>query len=100
ENRLDVWCVAREAMKVDQGDAASRAVKAEELHTCIERRHRHCHVGGMHRDAGIARTEYGVGAVEAADRRAPRPWLALVAPVGRHVVEVRTAGALKEVAAH
>ena len=64
----------------------------------VERGERHAHVGRMRGDAGFARAEDGVHAVEPGDRGAAAAGLALVAG-RRGVVEVIAAGALQQVAA-
>ena len=63
----------------------------------IQHAHRHRHVAGIGRDAGVAAADHAPAGANAADRRAARAGLALVAGhVG--VVEIRAARALEQVA--
>ena len=64
----------------------------------LERGERHTHIGGMDRDAALARALDRVDPVDARDRATAAAWLALVAWRG-HVVEVVAARPLHQVAA-
>ncbi len=83
-------------MEIRDRDGASRAVGPQRLDGRVERAHRHRHVAGVRRDAGVARTDDRVLPVHAIDGRAAAAGPALVAGhVG--VVEIRAARALKQV---
>ncbi len=90
--------VARQA--VELGDRRCARAEPSGLHRLdrgVERPHRHRHVAGMRRDAGIAAADHRMLAADAANRRAAAAGLAFVARlVG--VVEIRTARALQQVA--
>src|SRR5262249_38010457 len=87
---------AGQAMKVFERDRAL-AARPGHPNDCGESRQCDAHVGGVHRDAMLARAENRVIAREAADRRTPGPRYALVAWRGV-VVKVRAARSLHQVA--
>ena len=89
--------VAGQPVKVRERNLAL-AARAGHVNLRLQHGQRDAHVRRMHRDAGFARAEDGVHAVEAADGRAARAGLAFVAG-RRNVVEVGAARALQEVAA-
>ena len=95
---LDVRRFSGQAVEISDGDAAGGLIGAEQLDAGLQDGHRDGHVRGMGGDAGVARAEDGVHAVDAADGGAARAGIALVA-VGGRVVEVGAAGALQQVAA-
>ena len=84
-------------MEVRERDAAIAAVPGH-LHAGVERGERDAHVGGMRRNAMLARAQDRVHAVDAVDRGAAGARLALVARRGG-VVEVQAARALQQIAA-
>ena len=88
--------VAGQPMEIRKCDDPG-AVRTGDMHFRLERRERDAHIGWMRCDAGLARTQNGVDAVDAVDRRAAAARRAFVA--GRHrVVEVKAPRALHEVA--
>ena len=89
--------VAGEPVKVRERDDAL-AARTRHMDLRLQHGQRHAHVRRMHRDAGVARAEDRVHAVEAVDGRAAAARLAFVAG-RRGVVEVGTARALQEIAA-
>ena len=94
---VDLRRVARQAVEIAERNHAL-AGGTGDAHLGIERGERHAHVGRMRGDAVFAGAEDGVNAVDAADRRAARAGLALVA--GRHgVIEIGAARTLHQIAA-
>ena len=89
--------VAGQPVEIRERDHAV-ARRAGDMDRRLQHRERHAHVGGMHRDAGIAGAEDRVHAIEAVDGGAAAARLAFVAG-RRDVVEVGAARALQEVAA-
>ncbi len=89
--------VARQPMKVGKRDRAL-AGRTRDMNLGIERRKRHAHVGRMGRNAGLARAEDRVHAVEPVAGGAAAAGLALIAR-RRRVVEVVAARALQQIAA-
>ena len=84
-------------MEIREGNGAL-AGRPRHMDLRLERGERDAHIGGMRGDAGLARAEDRVDAVEAVDRRAAAAGLALVAGRGR-VVEIEAARPLQEIAA-
>src|SRR5207247_8566171 len=72
-------------------------VGIEQLDLRFEDRHRDGHIRWMGGDAGVARPQDCVPSVDAADRRAARSRITLVAACGQ-VVEVSATGTLQELA--
>ncbi len=87
-----------EAMEIADLHDAARPARTQQLDARVECGQCDGHVGGKGRNAGFARAENRMNAVDAADRRAAGAGLALVAR-RRRVVEVRTARALNQVSA-
>ncbi len=98
EHGFDMRRCARKPVKLADGDAASPAAGFERNDGRIQRAHRNRHVGRMRGDAMIARAEDRMIAGEAAQGRASRARLALVARRCR-VVEIIAARALEQIAA-
>jgi hypothetical protein len=84
-------------VEVRNRHATDLTARTHGFHRGIERPHGHRHVAGVRRDAGIARADNRVLAIDPPDGRAAAARLPFVAGlVG--VVEVRTAGPLQQVA--
>ena len=95
--RVALRRVSGQPMEIRKRDGAL-ARRPRHMDLGVERGQRDAHVGRMRRDAGLARAEDRVHAVEAVDRRAAAARLAFVAG-RRGVVEVIAARPLQEVAA-
>ena len=94
---VELRCIAGQPVEVGHRDRPRRPLRVHRLHRRVKHPQRHRHVAGKRRDARVGRADHRQLARIAADRGAARPWLALVAGhVG--VVEIRAAGALKDVA--
>jgi hypothetical protein len=89
--------IAGQAVEIGKRHGAL-ALGAGDVNSRRQRGERHAHIGRMGGDAGLARAEDGVHAVEAVAGRAAAAGGALVAR-RRRVVEVIAAGALQQVAA-
>ena len=89
--------VARQTMEIGECDRAL-AGGARHVNRGVQGRERDAHVGRMRRDAGLARAENGIDAVDAIDRRAAAAGLAFVTR-RRDVIEIETPRALQQVAA-
>ena len=89
--------VAGQAMEIRERDCAL-ARGPGHMHCGVQRGQCNAHVGRMRRDAGIARAEDRVHAVDAVDRRAAAAGLALVAR-RRGVIKIVAARPLQEIAA-
>jgi len=98
QDSLDLGRIARQTMEISYGHDTRGAAGTQQLDSCLERNHRYGHVRRMNRDAGVARAQDGVDAVDPGDRRTPAARRAFVAAVQR-VVKVRAARALKQIAA-
>ena len=89
--------VAGQAMEIRERDYAL-AGRPGHMNPGLEGGQRHAHVGGMHRDAGLAGAEDGMHAVDAGNRGAAAAGLAFVAG-RRGVVEIIAARPLQQIAA-
>ena len=89
--------VAGQPMEIGKRNRAL-ARRPGHMHLGLERGEGHAHVGRMRRDAGVARAEDRVHAVEALDGGAAAAGLAFVAG-RRGVIEIGAARALQEIAA-